>query len=199
MNRLYGFLFILIICMATSDGKDWLEGGYADRGDYGDTGKYFSDPLFFPKESNPYAIADPAVRNMLISLDMPRESIPGPADPAVRQMEASLDYPRYYGASGRMVIMLSDGTTIDLMLYQYQNTINGQGSLNLDGRVQWATARGYMYNSNLQIDVMPTNSNMQYTISIDTSRRDMPGRYTLYKYGIQPCSGTANARWLSLG
>jgi hypothetical protein len=156
---------------------------------------------------------------MLISLDMPRESIPGPSDPAVRQMEASLDYPRNYGISssvtvgqeidryvtgynpantgGRMQIVLSDGAIIDLSLYPYQNTIYGQGSVNLGGKVQWATARGYMYGSNLQIDVMPTNSVTQYAISIDTARRDMPGMYTLYRYGTQLCTGTANARWLA--
>jgi hypothetical protein len=219
MNRSYGILVLLIICMATSNGKDWLEGGYVGRGDYSDVGQYFNDPLFYSQGRDPYAIADPAVRNMLISLDMPRESIPGPADPAVRQMEASLDYPRNYGISssvtvgqeidryvtgynpantgGRMQIMLSDGAIIDLSLYPYQNTIYGQGSVNLGGKVQWATARGYMYGSNLQIDVMPTNSVTQYAISIDTARRDMPGMYTLYRYGTQLCTGTANARWLA--
>jgi hypothetical protein len=207
--------------MATSNGKDWLEGGYVGRGDYSDVGQYFNDPLFYPQGTDPYAVADPAVRNMLISLDMPRESIPGPSDPAIRQMEASLDYPRSYGTSsyaasgpnrnyytpgynpaniaGRLQIILSDGTIMDLMLYQYQNTIYGQGSVNQGGKVQWATVKGYMYGSNLQMDVMPANAAndmTRYAISIDTARRDMPGRYTIYRYGMLLCSGTVNARWM---
>jgi hypothetical protein len=218
MNRSYCILFLLIVCMATSNGKDWLDGGYVGRGGYGDVGQYFNDPLFYPQGTDPYAVADPAVRNMLISLDMPRESIPGPSDPAIRQMEASLDYPSSYRTSssatagpirndysqgynsaniaGRLQIILSDGTIMDLMLYQYQNTIYGQGSVNHGGKVQWATVKGYMYGNNLQIDVMPANDVTQYAISIDTARRDMPGRFTIYRYGTLLCSGTANARWM---
>jgi hypothetical protein len=219
MRRFNVILILLIICVAVSNGKDWLEGGYVGRGNYGDIGQYFNDPLFYPQGSDPYAITDPAVRNMLISLDMPRESIPGPADPAIRQMEASLDFPRNYGTSGpvaetsisnyystgykpasnagRLQIILYDGTTMDLTLYQNQNSIYGQGSVNLGGKVLWATARGYMYNSNLKIDVTPTDSAMQYAILIDTARQDMPGRYTIYRYGYPLFSGAANARWLA--
>ncbi len=218
MNKLYGILLLLTICMATYNGQEWLEGGYVGRGDYSEVGQYFNDPLFYPQESNAYTVYDPAIRNMLISLDMPRESIPGPADPAIRQMEASLDYPRSYGTTSpitvglvrdryttgykpasytdRLQIMLSDGTIIDLDIYQNQNTIYGQGSLNSGGKIQWVTAKGYMYDSNLLIDVMPTNGVTRYAISIDTALRDMPGRYTFYRYGTEPCGGTANARWL---
>lgn len=219
MNRSFGILLLLTICVAISNGQEWLEGGYVGRGDYSEGGRYFNDPLFYPQGSNAYTVSDPAIRNMLISLDMPRESIPGPTDPAIRQMEASLDYPRSYGTTSpvtvglvrdqyttgykpanyadRLQIMLSDGTIIDLNLYQYQNTIYGEGSLNQGGEVQWATAKGYMYGSNLLIDVVPTNGVTQYAISIDTAHRDMPGRYTLYRYGTELCRGTANARWLA--
>ncbi len=218
MKRSYCILLLLTICMATSNGQDWLERGYVGRGDYSEFSQYFNDPLFFPQGSNAYTVYDPAIRNMLISLDMPRESIPRPSDPAVRQMEASLDYPRSYGTTSavtvwpvrdryikgygqtsnadKLQIFLSDGTIIDLNLYQYQDTIYGQGSMNIGGKVQWATAKGYMDGSNMLIDVVSTNGVSQYAISIDTARRDMPGRYTLNRYGTEPCWGTANARWL---
>jgi len=219
MRRSTGILILLIICMSACNGKDWLDRGYVGRGDYGETGRYFNDPLFYPQGNDPYAITDPAVWNMLISLDMPRESIPGPTDPAIIQMEASLDLPRSYGTTGstasisnrnyystgynpaniagRMQIILSDGTVMDFLLYQNQNSISGQGSVNLGGKILWATARGYVYDSNLHIDVIPMNSAVQYTILIDTARGDMPGRYTIYRYGYQPYTGTANARWLA--
>ncbi len=224
MKRSCSILLLLIICMATSNGQEWLEGGYVGKGDYGEAGQYFNDPLFYPQGTDAYTVYDPAIRNMLISMDIPRESIPRPSDPAIRQMEASLDYPRNYGTyqaygtsspatighirdrympeyslkngADRLQIILSDDTVIDLSLYQYQNTIYGQGSLNMGREMQWVTARGYMYGSNLLIDIIPTNGVTQYAISIDTARRDMPGRYTLYRYGTEPCWGTVNARWL---
>jgi hypothetical protein len=210
MNRPYGIILFLIVCIMISNGKDWLEGGYVGRGDYGEIGQHFNDPLFFPQGSGPYAVDDPAIRNMLISLDMPRGQIPRSADPAIRQMEASLDFPRSYGASGRysavynqaksagrMQIFLSDGTIMDLMLYQNQNIISGQGSLNLGGRVEWATARGKMYGNNLQIEVLPTNGVIQYAIFLNTAHQDMTGSYIMYRYGIQLRSGTANGKWVA--
>ncbi len=223
MRRFCGILFLLIICTAASGAIDLLEGGYAGQGGYGDTGQYFNDPLFYPQGGDPYAVADPAVMSMLMSLDMPRESIPRPADPAIRQMEASMDYysstgrygtssqasslstQKYYptayypsNEAGRLQIMLSDGTIIDLTLHQSQNAVNGQGSLNLKGNVQWATARGFIYGNNMQIDVMPADSASRYVISLDmSSLQNMPGRYEVYRYGANPCFGTANAVWLS--
>lgn len=222
MKRSYNIFLLLITCIAISNGQEWLDGGYVGQGNYGETSQYFSDPLFYPQGTDAYTVYDPAIRNMLISLDIPRESIPRPSDPAIRQMEASLDYPRNYGTYGtsspatawpikdrympeynpkssadRLQIILSDDTVIDLILNQYQNTIYGQGSLNMGREIQWVTAKGYMYGSNLLIDVVPANDVTQYAISIDTARRDMPGRYTLYKYGTEPCWGTVNARWLA--
>ena len=73
MIKAYAIAIILCMSIGFSCATDWLEGGYVRSEDSGDIGQYFTDPLFTPKSGHPLS-SDPSIRDMQISLDMPRPS-----------------------------------------------------------------------------------------------------------------------------
>ena len=80
-------------------------------------------------------MTDPAIREMQMSLDMPRYTGNVPnymiTDRALREMLISLDIPRYTGSVpignviGNLQLMLSDGKYIGLKLLQSGSVVFG--------------------------------------------------------------------------
>lgn len=193
----------LLIVVLVSQGQDYLDGGYVGRGNYGDVGQYFTDPIFYSPDSGHYVSPDPAVREMQESLDRPMRSstagyvtvgskIGKTSKTSKAGKAASSIQPA--GASGSWHMELSDGKSIDLELLQSGARIFGRGSVRSGISVQWATASGDITGSMMRLDVMPTSGTELYAISLDISKLRSTGSYTLFGAGAAPKSGTVRAR-----
>ena len=136
--------------------------------------------LVLPAESqyNPhYTSIDPAVREMLISLDMPRYAGNVPAT----------------NIAGNWRLVLTDGIYFDLVLFQSGSAIFGRGNLSSGMVSQWAVASGSVSGSNLELDVVPESGTELYAISVDISRLPFAGTYVLFRTNIAPKPGTLRA------
>ena len=140
---------------------------------------------------------------VLSCLALPAKSLDNPhytsIDPAVREMLVSLDMPKYAGnvpattIVGNWRLVLTDGIYIDLTLLQSGSAIFGRGNL-VSGIVsQWAVASGSVSGSNLELDVVPESGTELYAISIDMSRLPFAGTYVLFRTNIAPKPGTLSA------
>jgi hypothetical protein len=140
---------------------------------------------------------------ILSCLALPAESLDNPhytsIDPAVREMLVSLDMPKYAGnvpattIAGNWRLVLTDGIYIDLVLLQSDSAIFGRGNL-VSGMVsQWAVASGSVSGSNLKLDVVPESGTELYAISVDISRLPLAGTYVLFRTNVAPKPGTLRA------
>ena len=143
-------------------------------------------------QSNPhYMTTDPAVREMLISMNMPRTTGSSSftsmtADPAVREMLISMNMPRYVGSvppeivAGTWLLNLSGGEYIELALQQSGAAIFGKGTLTNSTFSQAAFASGSVSGTGLNLEVLPESATELYAISIDISSLPYIGTYVVF-------------------
>ena len=156
-------------------------------------------------QSNPhYMTADPAISEMLTSINMPRHIGNGSiatvsADPAIREMLISMDMPRYAGnvpveiISGGWQIGLSDGEDIQLILRQSGSAIFGKGTISTSTLSQEAFASGSISGSSLNLEIVPENATELYAISIDITRLPYKGTYVVFLADSGLQTGTITA------
>ncbi len=129
-------------------------------------------------QSNPhYTTADPALREMLISMDMPRYAGSVPAA----------------NVAGNWHFMMSDGAAIDLNLLQSGAAVFGRGNLTANMFSQGAFASGSVSGSSLQLGVVPESGRGLYAISIDISGLPLTGTYVMFSADAAPVSGRVQA------
>jgi hypothetical protein len=156
-------------------------------------------------QSNPhYMAADPAISEMLTSINMPRHTentsfTAISADPAIREMLISMDMPRYAGnvpveiISGSWQIGLSQGEDIHLKLQQSGSAIFGKGTISNSTLSQEAFASGSISGSSLNLEVLPENATELYALSIDITRLPYKGTYVAFLSDNGLETGTINA------
>ena len=143
-------------------------------------------------QSNPhYMTTDPAVREMLISMNMPRTTggssfTSMTADPAVREMLISMNMPRYVGSvppeiiAGTWLLNLSGGEYIELTLQQSGAAIFGKGTLTNSTLSQAAFASGSVSGTSLNLEIVLESATELYAISIDISSLPYKGTYVVF-------------------
>jgi hypothetical protein len=128
----------------------------------------------FPAIDNPhYMMTDPAIREMMISMDMPRYTGGVPANVA-----------------GNWQLMLSDGKNIGLALQQSGAIIFGKGNIVSGSFSLPVTASGSVSDNNLRLDVVPENGSELYAISVNFSRLPFVGTYAVFRADSAPKPGT---------
>jgi hypothetical protein len=193
MIKAYAIAFILCMSMGLSFATDYLEGGYVRSGDSGDIGQYFTDPLFTPKSGHPLSY-DPSIREMQISLDIPRPSatagltVPSqtlkfnPASEAINP-----------DASGIWYIGLVDGTALRLNLHQSAKMVFGKGTMAQRGYAQEVSACGELSGKKMLLNVISNSGSELYAFSVDTGRLPQATSYTLYRVGAMPSMGSVRS------
>ncbi len=136
--------------------------------------------LMFQAESQDnqhYTATDPAIREMLISLEMPRYTGNVPAE----------------NIAGDWHLMLDDGKNIDLTLLQSGSAIFGRGSLASETSSQWATASGSVSGSSLLLDIVPESGTELYSISVDIGSLPFAGSFVIFRVDSAPRPGNLQA------
>jgi hypothetical protein len=140
-------------------------------------------------QSNPhYMSTDPAIREMMISLDMPRTTggvsfTSMPSDPAIREMLISMDMPRYAESvpakimNGSWQLNLSDERSIKLTLQQSGSAVFGKGIIMNSTISQAAYASGSVSENSLNLEVVPESATELYVISINIRSMPYEGQY----------------------
>jgi hypothetical protein len=155
-------------------------------------------------QDNPhYMITDPAIREMMVSIDMPRYAGGVPSDPAIREMMISMDMPRYAGGipgnvAGNWQLMLDEGKNIELTLQQFEPAVFGKGNIIAGSVSQPLTASGSVSDNNLQLDIVPVDGSELYAISVNFSRLPFVGTYAVFRADSAPKSGALQASWTLL-
>ncbi len=156
-------------------------------------------------QSNPhYTVTDPAIRDMLISMDMPRNTGDGSfksmtTDPAIREMLISMNMPRYAGnvpaeiIAGTWQLGLSDGTHIELALLQSGSAIFGKGTMVNNAASHEAFASGSVSGSSLNLEVVAESATELYAISVDISSLPYKGTYVVFRPDSTLQTGTIMA------
>lgn len=156
-------------------------------------------------QSNPhYMTTDPAVREMIISMNMPRNAegtsfTSMTTDPAIREMLISMDMPRYVGSvppeiiAGTWLLNLSSGEHIELSLQQSSAAILGKGTIANGTFSQAAFASGSVMGGSLNLEVLPESATELYAISIDISRLPYEGTYVVFLAESRLQTGTISA------
>ncbi len=144
---------------------------------------------------------DPAIGEMLLSLDRPR--LPGSGlvttDPAIREMLISLDMPKNLGtspianAAGNWHLKLGENKSVDLSLLQSGTIIFGRGTLNSGIIIESAKTSGELYGGFLNLDVVPDSGTELYSISLNIGTLPLTGTYTWFMASGEPHSGTVEA------
>jgi len=128
-------------------------------------------------QDNPhYTITDPAIREMMISMDMPRYTggIPG-------------------NVAGNWQLALINGENIELILQQSGSVVFGKGSI-VSGSVSVpVTVSGSVSGNNLRLDVVPADGAGLYAISVNISRLPFVGTYAIFRVNTAPKPGTLQA------
>jgi len=156
-------------------------------------------------QSNPhYMTTDPAIREMLIAIDMPRTTGSSSftsmtADPAIREMLISMDMPRYAGnvpvetIAGTWRLNLSDGERIELALQQSGSAIFGKGTMANETASEAVYGSGSVSGSSLNLEVVPESAKELYAISIDISSLPYKGTYVVFLADSGMQTGTLTA------
>lgn len=126
-----------------------------------------------------YGITDPAIREMLISLDMPRGATLATAT----------------NVAGNWHLQLSNGPFIELSLLQSGAIVFGKASVNSGVNSQWATASGDISDNRLRLNVVPESGTELYAVSINLDRLPLTGTYVAFMGSAAPKSGMASASW----
>ena len=124
-----------------------------------------------------YGITDPAIREMLVSLDMPR----------VAATESNI--------AGNWRLELSNGPFIELALLQSGAVVFGKASVNSGVNSQWATASGEVTGNGLRLDVVPESGTELYAISVNLDRLPLAGTYVVFRGDAAPTPGMVSASW----
>ena len=181
--------------LGLSQGQDYLEGGYASSGDYGDIRQYFTDPIFSSSGAGNYVSSDPAVRQMQESMDRSgryaRIGSSGARTTATATAAAAGTNKLTTGVVGAWHLELADGTTIDLLLNQSGAIVFGRGRIALGSSAQWATASGTFSGSSLKLNVVPASGAELYALSLKIGRHPPTASYLVYKTGSSTRPGTA--------
>mgnify|MGYP001070268701 CR=1 FL=1 len=208
MIKILGILALLSILALPSSSSDYLEGGYV--GSYsGDMGQYFTDPIFMMKvgggtsapssvqTSKPVSPLGSTVgqttmgRYSAYNTPVPKSfsSTPVTQTPAPAAITAISSA----GVSGKWNLQLSEGKTIYLDLHQSGNRLFGKGSFTSGSITQMALASGTASGNSITLDILPESGTELYTLSLDTSKLNVPARYTAYRYGALNGYGTVIA------
>jgi hypothetical protein len=185
MIKTFGVLGLLTALIAVSGASDWLEGGYVSNGDHGDIEQYFTDPIFSSTGSH-YVSSDPAVKQMLESLDRPISNLGSAAARPAASLPPAI-------AAGRWHLELSEGKAMDLYLYESGSRIFGSGSISYGQAAQGATASGSILGSDMVVDVVPGSGTELYSIVLDISRLHLASSYSVFRPGAATKSGTVRA------
>ena len=209
MIRILGILALLSILALPGSAQDYLEGGYV--GSYtGDMGQYFTDPIFMTKvgggatsaPSSAYASKPVTPLGSTVGqTTMGRYSASNTPVPKsfsstpVTQTQAPAAIPAASpaGVSGKWNLQLSEGKTIYLDLHQSGNRLFGKGSFTSGSITQMALASGTASGNSITLDILPESGTELYTLSLDTSKLNVPARYTAYRYGALNGYGTVIA------
>jgi len=151
-----------------------------------------------------YMTTDPAVREMLISMNMPRTTGSSSftsmtADPAVREMLISMNMPRYVGSvppeiiAGTWLLNLSGGEYIELTLQQSGAAIVGKGTMTNGTLSQAAFASGSISGTSLNLEIVPESATELYAISVDISSLPYIGTYVVFLADSRLQTGTISA------
>jgi len=190
MIKAYALAILLFLLIAVSHGSDWLEGGYVKSGDTGNVRQYFTDPIFTTKSGHSLS-SDPSIRDMQVSLDMPRPSATaGLTRPAKTVKPNSALGAKNPDASGIWQIDLADGTSINLNLHQSAKMIFGKGSMAQRGYAQEVSASGELSGKKMLLNVISNSGSELYAFSMDTGRLPHAASYTLYRVGASPAMGS---------
>ncbi|HSD59066.1 MAG TPA: hypothetical protein VLB04_12880 [Methanotrichaceae archaeon] len=122
-----------------------------------------------------YTVTDPAIREMLASLDMPRVSF----------TESNV--------AGNWYLALSNGPFIELALIQSGAVVFGRASVNSGINQQWATASGEISGNILRLNVVPEMGTELYAISVNIDRLPLTGTYVLIRGDAGPQPGSVSA------
>jgi hypothetical protein len=118
-------------------------------------------------------------------------------DPAIREMLASLDMPRVSvtesNVAGNWYLALSNGPFIELALIQSGAVVFGRASVNSGINQQWATASGEISGNRLRLNVVPEMGTELYAISINIDRLPLTGTYVLIRGDAGPQPGSVSA------
>lgn len=136
-------------------------------------------------QGNPhYVSTDPAIREMLTSLDMPRSNTP--------------DFSVVSGSlAGDWQLVLTEGRSLRLSLFQSGSRIFGRGNVTAGNFSEPAAASGTVSGSSLKLDVVPFNGSELYSISLGIGRLPLAGTYTLFSSQAGPRSGMVKASLLA--
>jgi hypothetical protein len=196
MIKAFGILSLLALLLSASPGQDdYLGGGYVGRGDYGDMGQYFTDPIFYMPNSG-YVSPYPVYGGYQRSDYTPKQAVTlgsTAARTSIGQTSASAS--SYYASSiaGSWHLELSDGSILDLALYQSSSRLFGRGSLAFASGVQGVVADGIISGNTITLNVVPEDGASLYSFSLDTRRLQTASQYTLFRAGAESVFGTARA------
>jgi hypothetical protein len=143
-----------------------------------------------------YVATDPAIKEMLISLDMPRtpqgerEALVAPPKSTPILVEPSANL------AGRWNLEFLDGSAISLDLLQSGNVVFGRGNLRPDRGMEDVTASGSLSGRILRLDVVPASGQELYVISLDVGKLPLEGSYVKFSV-TDPESGMLKASWLA--
>jgi hypothetical protein len=121
-------------------------------------------------------------------------------DPAIREMLISMDMPRYVGSvppeiiAGTWLLNLSGGEHIELALQQSVAAIFGKGTLTNSTFSQVAFASGSVSGSKLNLEVVPEMATELYATYIDISRLPYEGTYVVFLPDSRLHTGTISAQ-----
>ncbi len=121
-------------------------------------------------------------------------------DPAIREMMMSIDMPRYAGGvpgnvAGNWQLMLDEGKNIELTLQQFGSVVFGKGNIVSGSVSQPLTASGSVSDNNLRLNIVPVDGSGLYAISVNFIRLPFVGTYAVFRADSAPKSGTLQASW----
>jgi len=196
MIKAFGVLSLLALLLSASLGQDdYLGGGYVGRGDYGDMGQYFTDPIFYMSNSG-YISPYPVYGGYQGSTYAPKQAATlGSTTTRASGGQTSASTSSYYASSiaGSWHLEISDGSILDIALYQSSSRLFGRGSLAFASGVQGVVADGAISGNTITLDVVPESGAALYLFSLDTRRLQAASQYTLFRAGAEPVFGTARA------
>ncbi len=198
MIKVYGALSLFVMLIAVASGQDYLDGGYARSGNYGDVGQYFTDPIFSSTGSH-YTSSDPAISEMQGSMDRYGDGVAlgsaatTPATQRATTVGKTTTSAAAISVKGRWHLELSEGRSIDLDLFQLGERIFGRGSMDSGMTSQPVTASGLMSGSIMNLNVVSESGTVLYAISLDISRLYLSSPYTVFRAGGETGSGTVRA------
>ncbi|NPV63000.1 MAG: hypothetical protein HPY61_10320 [Methanotrichaceae archaeon] len=145
----------------------------------------------FSQGTSHHVATDPAIREMIVSMDIPRASDPSKFSYGSSSVAPSANL------AGKWHLELDEGTIMDLTLRQSGNVLFGSGSIKPVRGMMDATAAGSISDGILHLDVVPTDGSEMFAVSLNVGLLPLLGTYTRFASGIDPESGSLKASWLA--